>query len=154
MFGLVFAVIAIIHYFAFRAPVQQLNYNEETDTRIRSLIDCMMSQETYSLTHEHWGPCMQDLADIGSQAVPSLIETVHRAREIYISRALASGLPPSDFSIRVQPLIVQTRAVMVLGRIGDKRALPSLLDRQANHEQCPLRCEVDKAIRALKKSRV
>ena len=155
LLGLVIFIAAMISaglYSASREPLQQLNYNEETDTRIRSLIDRLMAQETYSLTHEDWGPSMQALADIGPQAVPRLIETVDRARETYISRNLAAGLPPSDFSIRVEPLIVQTRAVMVLGRIGDKRALPILLDIQAHHDLCPLRCEVDDAIKSIKEN--
>ena len=155
LLGLVMFIAAVIGaglYFASREPLQQLKYNGETDTRIRSLIDRLMAQETYNLTHEDWGPSMQALADMGPQAVPRLIETVDRARETYISRNLAAGLPPSDFSIRVEPLIIQTRAVMVLGRIGDKRALPILLDIQAHHDLCPLRCEVDDAIKSIKEN--
>ena len=64
----------------------------------------------------------------------------------------SAGLPPSDFSIRVEPLLIQTRAVMVLGRIGDKRALPILLDIQARQDLCPLRCEVDDAIKRIKEN--
>ena len=155
LLGLVIFIASVISagfYFASREPLPLLIYSEETDKRIRTLIDSMLAQDTYSLTHESWGPSMQALADIGPQAVPRLIETVDRAREIYISRNLAAGLPPSDFSIRVEPFIVQTRAVMVLGRIGDKRALPILLDIQAHHDLCPLRCEVDNAINGIKEN--
>lgn len=145
--GLLTLTIGAVGMTAYSAYTTDLQPLHPDDPELRILIDRIMSQETWSLTHESWTPAMDALVQLGPKAVPELIETVDKAAEIYIARELGLGSPPSDFSIRSQPFIIQTRFVMVLGRIGDARALPILLYIQAHHDLCPLRCAVDDAIR-------
>jgi HEAT repeat protein len=146
------AAVTMSLYSACTVAQPQMNYEDETGLRVQALIDRMIAEETLSLTHEAWSPSMQALAEIGPAAVPKLICTVDRAREIFISRELASGWQPSDFAIRVMPSIIQTRAVMVLGKIADIRALPKLYNLQTQEYLCPLRCEVNEAIKSIKEN--
>ena len=108
------------------------------------LIERMAAAETYSLTHESWSPAMEALAAIGARTVPKLIETIRRAREIATSSRC--GDPPLEFCINTQAKTLQTRVVMVLGRIGVRDALPVLLELRSQSDLCPLRCEIDTAI--------
>ena len=147
------ATLVTRFYFSYNAPYPQPIYADDTDARVDFLINRMMEQETSNLFHEYWGPAMYELVKIGPRAVPKLIETISRAREIFISKELASGWQPSDFAISVYPVIIQTRAVMVLGKIADERALPILRFLRTQDDLCPLRCEVDEAIKSIERKR-
>ena len=88
---------------------------------------------------------MESLAAIGPSAVPALIETIENARDI--AATSKCGNPPSEFCINAEGKIIQTRSVMVLGRIGASAALPVLFRLQSENKLYPLRGEVDRAIR-------
>lgn len=148
--GLLTLTIAAVGMMVYSVYTTPLQLDHPDDAEIQILIDHIMDQETHSLTHESWTPSMDALVRIGPKAVPELIETVDKATEIFIARELAGRSAPSDFSIRTEPFVIQTRFVMVLGRIGDARALPILLYIQAHEDLCPLRCEVDNAIRNIR----
>jgi hypothetical protein len=124
-----------------------LMLNGDSATRVPGLIREMIDAETSSLTHEHWSPAMESLARIGPSAAPALIETIETARDLAISKC---GCPPSEFCIIAEGRIIQTRSVMVLGRIGAPEALPVLFRLQSENELHPLRGEVDQAITDIK----
>jgi hypothetical protein len=115
------------------------------------LIELMAAAETHSLTHESWSPAMEALASMGARTVPKLVETIEKARQMAASSKC--GDPPSEFCINAQAKIIQTRVVMVLGRICVKDALPVLLELRSQNELCPLRCEIDKAIRNIENAK-
>jgi HEAT repeat protein len=125
-----------------RAPLREKN---DLDLRIDAEIKRVLSQETASLTHESWSLAMESLVEIGKRGVPKLLETIEKARDLASSDA--GGAKPSGFYVETQTRIIQTRAVMILGQIGDARALPVLYKLRAEDELCPLRCEVDYAVK-------
>ena len=125
-----------------------LSHSEEaTDL----LIERMVATETISLTHESWSTAMDALAAMGARTVPKLIETIRNARQIAASSNC--GDPPSELCLSTQAKILQTRAVMVLGRIGVIDALPVLLELRSQGELCPLRCEIDAAIKNIENAK-
>jgi hypothetical protein len=93
---------------------------------IGRLIDYMVEPESRSVTKESWGGAMEALARIGRPAVPQLIEAIQNAPEKAASKRFADGTKLSDFGVQAETSKIQTRAAMVLGRIGDVRALPVL----------------------------
>lgn len=115
--------------------------DEATEFFIGQLID----SDSGSLTHESWSPSMYALAGMGARVVPKLIETIDTARQVAASSRC--GDPPSEFCINSQARRLQTRAAMVLGRIGVIDAMPVLLKLRSESELCPLRYEVDTAIK-------
>lgn len=94
---------------------------------------------------------MDALVAMGARTVPKLIETIRKAREIVASSHCED--PPSEFCINTQAKILQTRVVMVLGRIGVIDALPVLLELRSQSELCPLRCEIDTAIKNIENAK-
>lgn len=144
--SLVLGVAAIKIYHDYESQSLRL---DEAGAKISSLINRMVLEETDSLTHERWHGSMEALAGLGSTAVPRLIETIEEARNIAASHNSANGSPSSDLFIDAQASVIRTRAVMVLGRIGDARALPILFSLRLKQELCPLRCEIDEAIKQI-----
>jgi HEAT repeat protein len=79
-----------------------------------------------------WNDAMKALVRMGGVAVPSLIETLERAESIANSVEY-NNVPLPDGAVRTiqdqaeeNKRRIQTRAVLVLGEIGDERALPAL----------------------------
>src|SRR5215467_3653000 len=98
----------------------------KSDEVIGRLIDYMVQPESESSTKEYWDGAMEALARIGNPAVPKLIQTIQEAPKKTSSIQFADGAKLSDFSVQAEINKIQTRAAMVLGRIGDARALPVL----------------------------
>ena len=95
---------------------------------VAALIEAM---ETWSGgdSWENSNPAMEALQKIGSAAVPDIIEAVDSAKA---RAAIPKGEGyPSDFFISTEAGKNQARASMVLGEIGDARALP-VLERLEN----------------------
>jgi hypothetical protein len=132
--GLFIAELHYSHRFLVPEP-------DNTEMRIDAEIKRVLAQDTGSLTHENWSLAMENLVEVGKSAVPKLLETIEKARELASTHGASS-----DFFIRTETGIIQTRMVMILGQIGDARALPVLYKLRAEDELCPLRCEVDYAI--------
>ena len=85
----------------------------------------MMETEDSIGSEERMNPAMKALVRIGPVIFPRIIEAIETAE----SRAAAVKIddhPPSDFFIRAETVKIQARAAMVLGAIGDTRALPIL----------------------------
>jgi hypothetical protein len=144
--GILAFVLGLFVAKLYNAPNSPLPETNDTELRIEADINRVLTQETGSLTHENWSAAMEDLVEAGTRAVPKLLETIERARDLARSYRGAS-----DFFIKTQTRIIQTRAVMILGQIGDARALPVLNKLRAEDELCPLRCEVDYAITNIEK---
>jgi len=98
----------------------------KSDEVIARLIEFMNEPESENATKEYWNAAMEALAKIGGPAVPKLMEAIQGAPNKAASKRFADGTGLSDFGIRVETSKIQTRAAMVLGRIGDARALPVL----------------------------
>jgi hypothetical protein len=122
---------------------------DDTELRIDNELSRILAQDTGSLTHEDWSLAMENLVEIGKRAVPKLLETIENARDF--SSSYVGDTSSSDFIVKAQTRTIQTRAVMILGQLGDARALPVLYKLRAEAELCPLRCEVDYAIRNIEK---
>jgi hypothetical protein len=130
----------------YNSPKAPLPETDDTELRIDAEINHVLAQETGSLTHENWSLAMENLVEVGKRAVPKLLATIEKARDL-----ASSYVGSSDYFIKTQTRIIQTRAVMILGQIGDARALPALYKLRAEDELCPLRCEVDYAIKNIER---
>ena len=122
----------------------------KSDEVIVRLIEFMNEPESRSGTKEYWSGAMEALARIGSPAVPKLMESIQEAPNKAASKRFADGIGPSDFGIRVETSKIQTRAAMVLGRIGDPRALPVL--RALPADKAVMSFYVSEAIKSIEKS--
>jgi hypothetical protein len=110
------------------------------------LIEQMLLVPKLNWLREYWNPAMEALAEIGPAAVPKLIETIEKAREEVSSGRFSSPISDEQRQYIIESFIItrQTRAVMVLGRIGDARALPFL---SGLPEVYPMRYYVKEAIK-------
>ena len=109
-------------------------------------IDRLLRDENGNASKVYWTPAMTALAEIGSAAVPGLIEASETARERAASVKAAPSLR-SEEGIKWDTELIQTRAAMVLGKIGDARALPTLTNLKC--EDILMRYYVDEAIKSI-----
>jgi HEAT repeat protein len=79
-----------------------------------------------ALLTRDWTPSMEALARIGSPAVAPLIKVIETARDEVVLREGDEASTLSEEAIISYSGNIQAKAVMVLGRIGDARALPTL----------------------------
>jgi HEAT repeat protein len=110
-------------------------------------IDRLLMDDNSSGTHFNWTPSMNALAEMGSAAVPSLIEAIETAKERAAFVPDNSGVQPSKQGIKWDTELIQTRAAMVLGKIGDTHALPVLTGLKC--EDPVMRHYVDEAIKSI-----
>lgn len=115
------------------------------------LIEAMEHQRSESLKWENMNSAMEALIDIGSASVPKVIEAMEttEAREAAVRDSDGEG--PSEYRIKTISVRHQTRAIMVLGKIGDVQALPSLKKLQTITESKFLLPYLKDAINAIKK---
>lgn len=103
----------------------QLQAKEAVPILIRDLehqeVDNMISGMT---------PVMRALADIGSEAVPQLIESLKRAELTAASSPYVSSKEPGSEvrtrNLKLEANRIQVNIILILEKIGDKRALPAL----------------------------
>jgi HEAT repeat protein len=110
-------------------------------------IDRLLKDDNISGTHFNWTPSMEALAEIGASAAPSLIEAIETAKERAAFVPDNSGVQPSEQGIKWDTELIQTRAAMVLGKIGDTHALPVLTSLKC--EDPVMRHYVDEAIKSI-----
>lgn len=84
-----------------------------------------MEYEPSDSSWETMNAAMRALIEIGSPAVPEIIEAIETARSRAESTPYADG-HPSEFFVKTESAKNQARATMVLGEIKDLRALPVL----------------------------
>ena len=98
---------------------------------IPALIEAMKHEQRFG-EMPFWSLPMRSLVQIGTPAVPSLIELIERSPDTMIREARADEDPAeADTAQKLVALRVagiQKTAAMVLGEIGDARALPILED--------------------------
>jgi hypothetical protein len=131
---------------------QQIPKLENLQVRILILTEKMLIGESGSATHERWNEGMKELAEIGKPAVPKLIEVIETAKGRASAKIYSEEIPPSEFGINVETYTIQTRAVMVLGKIRDAKALPLLLKLQDSNPQFQLKDEIIEAVKNIEKS--
>ena len=122
----------------------------QSDEVIARLIEYMVQPESRSSTKEYWDGAMEALARIGKPAVPKLIQAIQEAPKNVSSIQSPDGTKLSDFSVQAEINKIQTRAAMVLGRIGDPRALPVL--KALPSDQAVMSFYVREAIKNIEKS--
>jgi HEAT repeat protein len=89
---------------------------------------------------------MGALVKIGEPAVPELIDAIETAHDRAASMNYGN-VQRSEWSIKHDARILQTRAAMVLGKSGDARAVPVLMKLKGN--DCLFFCrDVDEAIKS------
>lgn len=137
-------IVAIKFYDIIQTPVPALLEKPES---IDSLIDTLLYEAERSGHRIMWTYSMDALVRIGQPAVPKLIEAIETAHD----RAAAmnySSVQRSEEGINHDARILQTRAAMVLGKIGDARAVPVLMKLRGIH--CLFFCrDVDEAIKRI-----
>jgi len=97
-----------------------------------------------------WNAAMEALAKIGSPAVPKLIEAIQDAPNRAASFRFADGTKLSGIYIQTETDKLRIRAAMVLGRIGDARALPVL--RDLPRENGAMSLYVSEALKSIEKA--
>lgn len=98
---------------------------------------------------ENVNGAMKALIAIGSPAVPKLLEGIRTAEQ------RASAIPfgdghPSDYFIRTETFKYQARASMVLGQIGDARAISTLEQLEKSTDSQWLASYVSEALSKIK----
>jgi hypothetical protein len=109
----------------------------------RALVDALSSP---AAGRDDVYTAMVRLREIGSEAVPRLLQVVSdgglqpgaRARAIELLGTLAgpAAVPTLTALLRAPAVQVRWAAATVLGRIGDRAAVPALLGAQADHSEC------------------
>jgi HEAT repeat protein len=121
------------------------------------LIDIMAREEADSPLSRYEGPEMVALEQIGSAAVPMLLEVLETPAKA--ERAPAGNAPSTasggwalgQHGGHFEYFKARSRAAMVLGEIGDIRALPVLQDMLASNEDSLLAPYLKEAINRIRK---
>jgi hypothetical protein len=141
---LLVCIVTVKVYRLIQTPEQVWTEKPET---IESLIDQLLLEDNGSCTGIYRTRAMNSLVEIGEPVVPELIEAIETAYNR--AAALTSGQERrSEWLINVDRELLQVRAAMVLGMIGDDRALPILKSLKCRHNRviCPL---IDEAIKSI-----
>jgi hypothetical protein len=121
---------------------------DDTRERIPILIEHLLRDDNDSGTKIYWTSEMEEMTRIGPPAVPSLIEAIETAAIRAASIEYPEGFQRSEKGIKWDTEILQIRCAMVLGRIGDSRALPVLEQLKGKYGP-PLRHYIDAAIEGI-----
>lgn len=119
----------------------------QAEEAIPLFIDRLLDDENGSAAKIYWTPSMKGLVTMGSLVVPKLIEAIETAKEKAASVKYESG-SPSEQRIKWDTELIQTRAAMVLGKIGDIRALPILTNLKCG-DRSPMRYYIDEAVKSI-----
>lgn len=115
------------------------------------LIEAMEQEESVSGNWERMNPPMEALVKIGSASVPKAIEALETAEPRESAVRYADGTTPSTFRRKTNIATDQARAALVLGEIGDVRALPSLESFLRTTDNQWLMSYFEEAIKKIKK---
>jgi hypothetical protein len=132
LFGLLTVAILLfaLKFFAFlfdsMPKVEQQRYKK---TDVAQLIDNLMWEDNGSLAKIYWIDSMDRLVKMGEAVVPDLINAIETAHDKATTGTYQSE-QPSEWAINHDTEMLQIRAAMVLGRIGDVRAIPVLTNFQ------------------------
>jgi hypothetical protein len=115
-------------------------------TEIARLLDDLMLEENGNAARMYWTTSMGKLAKMGEPIVPDLIEAIETAGQRAESVEYEGR---TEWGINHDREMLQVRVVMVLGRIGDVRALPVLtnLDCKGSFMMC---FSVDEALKNIR----
>ena len=115
------------------------------------LLVIIMEEEEIDNLFQGMSPVMRALAQIGDAAVPRLIESIDTAAVLLASRRTQEAL---GNLVRGKGAIelgrIQLRATLVLGEIGDPRAVPALQRLQATTDNSFIAREASDAIDSIK----
>ena len=118
------------------------------------LLVSIMENEEIADMIQGMSPVMRALADIGPAAVPALIESLDEST----SKALASADvhipdPAAEERERTFHLIegrIQERGILVLRKIGDKRAIPAIERAEASTDNQFIRKQAREALQTIR----
>lgn len=134
---LVTASVLLFGLKVFAVLYESMHESKNTFTKhedIPTLINNLMSEGNMNVLKVYWTQSMDKLAEIGEPIVPYLIEaieTAHDRAEAVADRAKAVTYADiSEGFINYNAEMLQTRAAMILGKIGDVRAVPVLTSLQ------------------------
>lgn len=120
------------------------------------LLVSIMEKEEIDNMIQGMSPVMRSLAEIGSDAVPALIQCLEEARNTAL--ASASLRPPDLNDEARRPRVdstegrIQLKAILVLGQIGDKRAIPALENIETSTENQFTREQAREAVQTIRGS--
>lgn len=118
------------------------------------LISIMENEEINDMI-QGMSPVMRALAEIGPEAVPQVTECIDNARNTALASASLQGPDLSDETRKRRlDLIegrIQMRALLVLRKIGDKRAISSLEKVEATTDNQFIRGQAREALQAIRK---
>jgi len=129
-FGLITVIVVLLalKFFAIvYTPLPKVERIRYKKTDLAQRIDKLMWEENGSGAKIYWTASMEQLVKSGEPVVSDLIAAIETAHNKAASRTYP-GRQPSEWRIHHDTEMLQTRAAMVLGKIGDTRALPVLLD--------------------------
>jgi hypothetical protein len=116
------------------------------------LVDIMKREEVYDMI-QGMSPVMRSLAEIGPASVPQLIDCIDEAgaKTLTSPDLQARDLPDETGQRKVRWIedTIQLRAILVLRKIGDKRAIPALERVQAMSNNEFIRNEAREAVKTI-----
>ncbi|MEN3331489.1 MAG: hypothetical protein V7641_854 [Blastocatellia bacterium] len=112
----------------------------------------MMETEDSIGSEERMNPAMKALVRIGPVIFPRIIEAIETAESRAAATKFGFDHTPSEFFIRAETVKIQARAAMILGAMGDTRALPILEELLNKNRDEELLRYVKEAIRQIWKS--
>ena len=143
-------VLGTITGYFYKVAKTPVPKTENLRSRILVLIEEMIEASSSNLLREYWNDSMEELVEIGEPSVPKLIEVLETAEGRSRASYVLGDIKPSEEGIRMETEIIQTRAAMVLGKIGDARALP-FLEKLKDKKYFPLYGAVIEAIEKIEK---
>jgi hypothetical protein len=96
---------------------------------ISRLIDDLIWEANGNRTKIYWTDSMEKLVELGESVVPDLVAAIETAHDKVVFGTYAHE-HPSKWRIKYDTEMLQARAAMVLGRIGDFRSIPALTNLQ------------------------
>jgi hypothetical protein len=153
LFGLLTIAVLLfaLKFFALiYTPLPKVEQQRYKKTDVAQLIDNLMWEDNGSRAKIYWTDLMERLVKMGEPVVPDLIKAVETAHE-KAAAGTHAGDRPSAWRINYDTEMLQTRAAMVLGKIGDARAL-SVLKSLKPANNILMRSYVDEAIESIQEN--
>ena len=145
-----------------------LEINERLESDICDVLSQTRSEQAFpTLIRLMWKPdgigvgqpiniAMQTLIEIGSPALPALLQAIDSAEELAMNDykdGLTSGTEKMRQAIHDAIFKIQARSAIVLGRIGDARAIPKLQDIEESTNDGELRYFCRDAIKRIQEKK-
>jgi hypothetical protein len=149
MFGLItisVMLVALKVLAVFYESMPKIEHNLYRNRDLSKLIDELMFEDNKNAIRIYWTDSMEKLAESGRLAVPDLIAAIETAHEKAASVKYGGNIQPEEL-INHDTQILQIRAAMVPGRIGDDRAIPVLTSLNCTDNR--LKPYIDQAIKSI-----